>query len=84
MRERGAVLWTIGHSNRSIEQIVALLKEHKIEALVDIRSFPTSKIKHFKKEEMERMVARAWNQIRLAWQGTWWISSRRIRGSHEN
>jgi uncharacterized protein (DUF488 family) len=53
LRARGAVLWTIGHSNRSIEQFVALLEEHKIEALVDIRSFPTSKIEHFKREEME-------------------------------
>ena len=53
MRARGAVLWTIGHSSRSIEQFVALLEEHKIEALVDIRSFPTSKIEHFKREEME-------------------------------
>ena len=56
MRERGTILWTIGHSNRSIEQIVALLKEHKIEALVDVRSFPTSKIEHFKREEMERWL----------------------------
>ncbi|UCF59546.1 MAG: DUF488 domain-containing protein [Candidatus Bathyarchaeota archaeon] len=47
------MLWTIGHSNRSIEKFVALLEEHKIEALVDIRSFPTSKIEHFKREEME-------------------------------
>jgi len=50
------VLWTIGHSNRSIEKIVALLEEHKTEALVDIRSFPTSKIEHFKREEMERWL----------------------------
>ena len=67
MRERGAVLWTIGHSNRSIEQIVALLKEHKIEALVDIRSFPTSKIEHFKKEEMERWLPG--HGIKYVWLG---------------
>ena len=56
LRKRGAVLWTIGYSNRSIEQFVALLEKHKIEALVDIRSFPTSKIEHFKREEMERWL----------------------------
>jgi len=67
LRERGAVLWTIGHSNRSIEQIVALLKEHKIEALVDIRSFPTSKIEHFKKEEMERWLPE--HGIKYVWLG---------------
>jgi len=67
LRERGAALWTIGHSNRSIEQILALLKEHKIEALVDIRSFPTSKIEHFKKEEMERWLPR--HGIKYVWLG---------------
>jgi len=67
LRERGAVLWTIGHSNRSIEQFVALLKEHKIEALVDIRSFPTSKIEHFKKEEMERWLPG--HGIKYVWLG---------------
>ena len=46
-------LWTIGHSNQSIEKFVTLLQEHKIETLADVRSFPTSKIEHFKKERME-------------------------------
>jgi uncharacterized protein (DUF488 family) len=33
-----------------------LLKEHNIEVLVDVRSFPTSKIEHFKREEMEHWL----------------------------
>jgi len=49
-------LWTIGHSNRSIGKFLTLLGEHRIEALVDVRSFPTSKIEHFKREEMERWL----------------------------
>jgi len=49
-------LWTIGHSNRSIATFVDLLKEHNIEVLVDVRRFPTSKIDHFKREEMERWL----------------------------
>jgi uncharacterized protein (DUF488 family) len=48
--------WTIGHSNRSIEAFASLLREHEIKTLVDIRRFPTSKIEHFKKEEMERWL----------------------------
>ena len=56
MRELGVVLWTIGHSNRSIGKFLTLLGEHRIEALVDVRSFPTSKIEHFKREEMERWL----------------------------
>jgi uncharacterized protein (DUF488 family) len=49
-------LWTIGHSNRSIGKFLTLLGEHRIETLVDVRSFPTSKIEHFKREEMERWL----------------------------
>lgn len=33
-----------------------LLKEHRIDVLVDVRSFPTSKVEHFKREEMERWL----------------------------
>jgi len=49
-------VWTIGHSNRSKEAFLELLKEHSIEVLVDVRSFPTSKTEHFKREEMERWL----------------------------
>jgi len=46
-------IWTIGHSSRSIETFLELLREHDIQVLVDVRSFPTSKVEHFKREEME-------------------------------
>jgi len=35
--------FTIGHSNRSVEEFVALLIEPRIERLVDIRKFPRSR-----------------------------------------
>lgn len=37
-----ATLWTIGHSTRSWEDFLALLREHRIEVLVDVRHFPAS------------------------------------------
>src|SRR5882762_8528842 len=37
------VIWTIGHSTRSFEEFVALLAEHRIALLVDVRHYPTSK-----------------------------------------
>jgi len=49
-------VWTIGHSNRSPERFLELLEEHKIGTLIDIRSFPTSKVEHFKREEMEQWL----------------------------
>ncbi|MDI6708893.1 MAG: DUF488 domain-containing protein [Candidatus Thermoplasmatota archaeon] len=47
-----ARIYSIGHSNRSLEEFVAILKSYKIELLVDIRRFPTSKFKQFKKENL--------------------------------
>lgn len=35
-------IWTLGHSTRSFEDFLALLKENQIELLVDVRHFPTS------------------------------------------
>jgi len=55
MKEKLRV-WTIGHSNRSADNFLELLNEHGIRVLVDVRSFPTSKIEHFKKEQMERWL----------------------------
>lgn len=49
-------VWTIGHSNRSAMYFMGLLREHKIEVLVDVRRFPTSKVAHFKKEQMKRWL----------------------------
>jgi uncharacterized protein (DUF488 family) len=46
-------VWTIGRSNRPIATFVELLNERGIQALVDVRSFPTSRIEHFKREQME-------------------------------
>ena len=68
MREKQKLrIWTIGHSNRSIEAFLELLREHSIQVLADIRSFPTSKIEHFKREEMERWLPE--NGIEYVWLG---------------
>lgn len=37
------VVWTVGHSNRSLEEFLALLTEHRIEAVADVRRFPGSR-----------------------------------------
>jgi uncharacterized protein (DUF488 family) len=36
-------LWTIGHSTRSIDDFLALLKAHDIACLVDVRTVPRSR-----------------------------------------
>ncbi len=37
------MVYTIGHSTRRIEELLALLAEHRVELLVDVRRFPGSR-----------------------------------------
>ena len=46
-------IWTIGHSTRTIEEFIAMLKSFQIEIVADIRSFPGSRrYPHFNKEAL--------------------------------
>ncbi|MEM4700899.1 MAG: DUF488 domain-containing protein [Candidatus Bathyarchaeia archaeon] len=65
--EKQVTIWTIGHSNRSINTFLELLKEHGIQVLADIRHFPTSKIEHFRGEEMKKWLSE--NGIEYVWLG---------------
>jgi len=52
--------WTIGHSTRPIEDFLALLAEHGIQALADVRRFPASrKHPHFNAHNLEASLAGA-------------------------
>jgi uncharacterized protein (DUF488 family) len=47
-------VWTIGHSTRTLEELVEMLHSFKIEMVVDIRSYPGSRrYPHFNKEALE-------------------------------
>jgi uncharacterized protein (DUF488 family) len=51
------IVWTIGHSTRSIDDFIALLKLYQIELLADIRSMPGSRrFPHFNKESLEVLL----------------------------
>ncbi|HZP16861.1 MAG TPA: DUF488 domain-containing protein [Terriglobales bacterium] len=61
-----ATLFTIGHSTRTLAELVAVLQAHSIEVLADIRSFPMSRrLPHFNRESLERALPRA--GIRYIW-----------------
>ena len=49
-------IWTIGYDNRSQKIFLDMLQEDKIEVLVDVRRFPTSKVEYFKREPMEQWL----------------------------
>jgi len=36
-------IWTVGHSNRSLQAFIELLQRHGIEAIADVRRFPGSR-----------------------------------------
>jgi uncharacterized protein (DUF488 family) len=51
---------TVGHSTRSIEEFVRLLKHYGIEQLVDVRTVPRSRRNpQFNKDELERLMPAA-------------------------
>ena len=50
-------LYTIGHSTRSIDDLIAALKAHQIQTLVDIRAFPMSRrLPQFNRESLEQTL----------------------------
>jgi uncharacterized protein (DUF488 family) len=53
-------LWTIGHSTRTLDEFLALLKDNAIETLADVRHYPGSrKYPHFNAEPLQRALHEA-------------------------
>ena len=62
------IVYTIGHSNHSIEWFIRLLKENKIALLIDARSSPYSRYnQQFSKESLEAALVQ--NDIVYAYHG---------------
>jgi uncharacterized protein (DUF488 family) len=52
-------VYSVGHSNQSQEQLIAILRRHGIQSLVDVRSAPYSRyVPHFNRLELEEAVER--------------------------
>jgi uncharacterized protein (DUF488 family) len=61
-------IYTIGHGNRPLEELIALLRDAAIGCLVDVRAFPGSRRHpHFGRAELERSLPAA--GIAYAWEG---------------
>jgi uncharacterized protein (DUF488 family) len=55
-----ATLYTIGHSTRTLEELIEALQAHSIKTLVDIRAFPASRrLPHFNRESLEKTLPAA-------------------------
>lgn len=61
-------LYTIGHSNHPIDHFLALLREHAIDMLVDVRSRPASRwCPHFNRKRLQAALKEA--SIQYQWRG---------------
>ncbi len=61
-----ATLYTIGHSTRPLDDLVAALRAHNIQTLVDIRAFPMSRrLPQFNRDSLEQTLPAA--EIRYVW-----------------
>jgi uncharacterized protein (DUF488 family) len=61
-----ATLYTIGHSTRPLDELIAVLQAHSIKTLVDIRAFPASRrLPYFNRESLERSLPAS--GIRYVW-----------------
>lgn len=62
-----AKIWTIGHGRRSVDCFLKLLKKHRIQVLVDVRRFPTSRLEHFRSDVMRQWLQK--EGISYVWLG---------------
>ena len=61
-----ATLYTVGHSTRTLDELIETLQAHGIETLVDIRAFPMSRrLPYFNRESLEKGLPAA--GIRYVW-----------------
>lgn len=52
-------IWTVGHSNRTLEEFLEIVKD--IEVLADVRRFPISnRFPHFNRESLEKVKGYQW------------------------
>jgi len=49
-------IYTLGTGLRSIEDFIEIINCYNIEAIIDVRSFPKSKLDHFKKANLESFL----------------------------
>ncbi|MEK6283770.1 MAG: DUF488 domain-containing protein [Acidobacteriota bacterium] len=60
MDDSSTRIWTFGHSTRAPEEFVEILREHQVEVLVDVRSFPGSRrYPHFNRQQLSNTLPAA-------------------------
>ncbi|MGC8937227.1 MAG: DUF488 family protein [Candidatus Methanomethylicaceae archaeon] len=49
-------IYSMGYGSLSKDRFISIIKGHDINIVVDVRRWPTSKIEHFKKENLESLL----------------------------
>lgn len=76
-------LYTIGHSTRTLDELIEALQAHSIQALVDIRAFPVSRrLPHFNRETLEKALPSA--GIQYVWMQALGGYRKKIRNDSPN
>ena len=62
------IIYTLGTSNRTLEEFLAILEQFGLKQVIDVRSFPTSKrFPHFEQNRLAKALAQ--HQITYYWLG---------------
>jgi len=56
VKQAALTIYTVGYGSRTQEELLNLLKLHKVQVVVDIRRWPTSKLEHFRREQLSRWL----------------------------
>jgi len=68
LRKMSSPILTVGYANRSIEELIELMKRESVQFLIDVRSSPSSRFKpEFSRETLDATLRRA--QIRYVFMG---------------
>ena len=60
MKMKRRTVHTVGHSNRSVDDFLELLREHEVRRLVDVRRFPGSRrLPHFASDALAALLRAA-------------------------
>lgn len=51
-------IYTLGTGLRSLEDFIEIINSFKIEHVIDVRSYPSSKLEYFKKANLESLLAK--------------------------
>jgi uncharacterized protein (DUF488 family) len=58
-RQTDLTIWTVGHSTRSLDEFISVLAGQQIETLIDVRTFPGSRLHpQFNKEQLKASLAK--------------------------